>query len=75
VPETIGKDRIASIRKAWDGEASVDEWRRLVGAHLAVFNWKQNRFVLTIPALDALAEWNSKRQADTRTAGDGEVRS
>lgn len=72
-PPTFDSKDLAIIRRAKDGIASHSDWHTLKRKGGAVF-FKEGRWVLTLPAIDALAEWNRQhRKVATSMAGNGEV--
>jgi len=81
-PKTFDSLTLAAIRRATNGLATAQDWRKLHRAGAAAC-LSEGRWVVTLPAIDALAEWNRKHRqhshteypADIGTADDGEVES
>lgn len=78
-PRKFDSLTLAVIRRAKEKKATDQDWKKLQRLGAAV-RFDDGRWVVTLPAIDALAEWNRQhrkaiadRMADTRTMGDGEV--
>lgn len=81
-PKIFDSLTLAIIRRASNGLATQHDWRKLHSAGAAA-RMTDGRWVVTLPAIDALAAWNRKHRqhphteypSDIGIAGNGEVRS
>jgi hypothetical protein len=66
-PKTFDSLTLAIIRRALNGLATQHDWRKLQRVGAAVQLQSDRRWVVTLPAIDALSTWNRAHRSHLHT--------